>query len=229
VSCRPFTPEDLCRPNPCGPNAYCKPGIDNRTGEDRPVCLCNEGYRGNGVTGCTRGECTSLQHNTCPNDRACYDSSCIDPCGPTFCGGSPCCNPTANCRAVDHLAECSCPPGTEGEPRAGRGGTCRRSNFVFLPDTWWSYVILCDPWLSKQGIIRLSHNSGPQTHVPASPSEAEVWVDEALCQPLTQATFVNRTPVARTPNVTWELIVEGTQGLSVLAREGTLVTPCAFA
>ena len=24
VSCRPFTPEDLCRPNPCGPNAYCE-------------------------------------------------------------------------------------------------------------------------------------------------------------------------------------------------------------
>ena len=74
VSCRPFTPEDLCRPNPCGANAYCesafpvvdkveiqevnnlyktvffpkkgKPGTDNRTGEDRPVCLCNEGYRG---------------------------------------------------------------------------------------------------------------------------------------------------------------------------------------
>ena len=24
VSCRPFTPEDLCRPNPCGANAYCE-------------------------------------------------------------------------------------------------------------------------------------------------------------------------------------------------------------
>jgi len=70
---------------------------------------------------------------------------------------------------------------------------------------------------------------GPRTHVPASPSEAEVWVEEALCQPLTRATFVNRTPAARTPNVTWELIDEGTQGLSALAREGTLVTPCAFA
>jgi len=127
VSCRPFTPQDLCEPNPCGPNAFCKPGTDNLTGEDRPVCLCEEGYRGNGVTGCSRGECTSLQHNTCPDDRACYDSSCIDPCGPTFCGGGPCCNPTAQCRAVQHLAECSCPLGTEGEPRAGRGGTCRRS------------------------------------------------------------------------------------------------------
>jgi len=70
---------------------------------------------------------------------------------------------------------------------------------------------------------------GPRTHVPVSPSEAEVWVEEALCQPLTRATFVNRTPAARTPNVTWELIDEGTQGLSALAREGTLVTPCAFA
>jgi len=96
------------------------------------VCLCNEGYRGNGVTGCTRGECTSLVHSTCPDHRACYDSTCIDPCGPTFCGGGPCCNPTADCRAVSHLAECSCPPGTEGEPRADRGGTCRRSSRPLL-------------------------------------------------------------------------------------------------
>jgi len=49
-----------------------------------------------------------------------------DPCGPTFCGGGPCCNPTANCRGVDHKAECSCPSGTEGEPRTG--GTCRASS-----------------------------------------------------------------------------------------------------
>ena len=46
-----------------------------------------------------------------------------DPCSPTFCGGKRCCNPTADCRAVDHKAECSCPPGTEGEPRTG--GVCR--------------------------------------------------------------------------------------------------------
>ena len=46
VSCRPFTLADLCNPNPCGPNAFCEPGKDKRTGEDRPVCLCNEGYRG---------------------------------------------------------------------------------------------------------------------------------------------------------------------------------------
>lgn len=126
VSCRPFTKDDLCNPNPCGPNSFCEPGVDNLTGEDRPVCLCNPGYRGNGVIGCSRGDCVSLNHNQCPNDRACYDSTCVDPCGPTFCGGGPCCNPTANCRGVDHKAECSCPPGTEGEPRTG--GTCRASS-----------------------------------------------------------------------------------------------------
>merc|ERR1711936_1176961 len=126
VSCRPFTPEDLCSPNPCGPNAYCKPGTDNLTGEDRPVCLCEEGFRGNGVTGCVRGDCISLRHEQCPDDRACYDSTCVDPCGPTFCGGGPCCNPTADCRGVEHKAECSCPAGTVGEPRTG--GTCVRGS-----------------------------------------------------------------------------------------------------
>lgn len=29
VSCRPFTKEDLCIPNPCGTNAQCVPGHDN--------------------------------------------------------------------------------------------------------------------------------------------------------------------------------------------------------
>ena len=49
VSCRPFTLADLCSPSPCGPNSYCEPGKDTRTGEDRPVCLCNEGFRGGWV------------------------------------------------------------------------------------------------------------------------------------------------------------------------------------
>jgi hypothetical protein len=30
----------------CGPNAYCEPGFDKLTGEERPVCLCNPGYVG---------------------------------------------------------------------------------------------------------------------------------------------------------------------------------------
>eukprot|EP00088_Acartia_fossae_P018349 TRINITY_DN2059_c0_g2_i1.p1 TRINITY_DN2059_c0_g2~~TRINITY_DN2059_c0_g2_i1.p1 ORF type:complete len:378 (-),score=19.28 TRINITY_DN2059_c0_g2_i1:59-1192(-) len=115
--CRPFTSADLCNPNPCGANAFCEPGFDKRTGEERPVCLCNEGYTGDGVRGCVRGDCISLQHHMCPDNRACYDSKCIDPCGPDFCGGQPCCAPNALCRGVEHKAECSCPSGYEGDAR----------------------------------------------------------------------------------------------------------------
>jgi len=176
------------------------------------------------VTGCTRGECTSLQHNTCPNDRACYDSSCIDPCGPTFCGGSPCCNPTANCRAVCHHISFyqfhnpndSCLLPVSSTPRS----------------TTWLSAPARQGQKGNLGLDEEALAGDPQAHVPASPLEAEVWGEEALlalCQPLTRATFVNRTHAARTPNVTWELIGEGTQGLSALAREGTLVMPCAFA
>ena len=32
---------------------------------------------GNGVTGCTRGDCISLRHEQCPDHRACYDSTCV--------------------------------------------------------------------------------------------------------------------------------------------------------
>ena len=32
---------------------------------------------GNGVTGCTRGDCISLRHEMCPNNKACYDSTCV--------------------------------------------------------------------------------------------------------------------------------------------------------
>ena len=48
--------------------------------------------------------------------------ACADPCGPTFCGGSPCCSPSARCRGVKHKAECSCPVGMEGDARLG--GQC---------------------------------------------------------------------------------------------------------
>ena len=61
----------------------------------------------------------------CAKDRACYDSTCVDPCGPTFCGGGPCCNPGASCRGRDHKAECSCPPGSVGDARLG--GSCAPS------------------------------------------------------------------------------------------------------
>lgn len=53
VSCRPFTKEDLCVPNPCGSNAICTPGHD-KTGKERPVCTCPPGYTGNSLHTCVR-------------------------------------------------------------------------------------------------------------------------------------------------------------------------------
>ena len=34
-------------------------------------------YTGNGVQGCTPGDCISLRHEMCPNNKACYDSTCV--------------------------------------------------------------------------------------------------------------------------------------------------------
>lgn len=93
ISCRQFTREDLCTPNPCGANAQCQPGFDN-SGADRPVCTCLPGYRGDGVTGCVRGDCDN--DSDCPDHQGCYDFRCEDPCRRDQCGAN------ADCRARNH-------------------------------------------------------------------------------------------------------------------------------
>ncbi|XP_051175815.1 neurogenic locus notch homolog protein 1 [Leptopilina boulardi] len=106
TSCRPFTPEDLCEPNPCGVNAKCTPGHDN-TGKERPVCTCPQGYIGNALSSCQRGEC--FTDNECPNNRACIDYSCQNPCRGHECATSAICEPR------NHIAVCTCPDGTRGD------------------------------------------------------------------------------------------------------------------
>lgn len=110
VSCRPFTPEDLCKPNPCGENAVCNPGHDN-TGKERPVCTCEPGYIGNALTSCRKGECQS--DNECADNRACIDYYCQDPCTGKECAL------TAKCEARRHIAVCTCPDGSRGDAVVG--------------------------------------------------------------------------------------------------------------
>ena len=139
------SPQQICAaPTPAAPTLTVSQGRTRgrgRTGQcvsvtralevsvTRHECDVTSVMSGNGVTGCTRGDCISLRHEMCPNNKACYDSTCVgkkmrkkyisltsyqpcqDPCGPTFCGGNPCCAQSAQCRGVDHKAECSCPPG----------------------------------------------------------------------------------------------------------------------
>ncbi|KAK3913971.1 Neurogenic locus notch-like protein 1 [Frankliniella fusca] len=105
VSCRPFEKRDLCDPNPCGENAQCQPGYD-RSGKDRPVCTCLPGYKGDPLSYCRRGECSSS--SDCGNHQACLNYECRD-----ACAGQ--CGVNADCRARDHVAVCTCPPGFTGD------------------------------------------------------------------------------------------------------------------
>ncbi|XP_060520378.1 neurogenic locus notch homolog protein 1 isoform X2 [Cylas formicarius] len=106
VRCRPFTPEDLCEPNPCGANARCEPGFETRTGKERPVCFCLTGYTGDPVRGCQRGECTEDSH--CPPSQACIEYRCQNPCVGQ-------CGTNAECNARNHVAVCTCPSGYQGD------------------------------------------------------------------------------------------------------------------
>ncbi|CAG0885574.1 unnamed protein product [Cyprideis torosa] len=105
--CRPFRPEEICIPNPCGVNAQCAPGKDNQ-GNDRAVCTCPEGYIGDPLRSCTRGEC--ITNNECPDNRACVNYNCVDPCATKGCGIN------AQCLSTRHAAVCSCPEFYEGDP-----------------------------------------------------------------------------------------------------------------
>ncbi|XP_035776327.1 neurogenic locus notch homolog protein 3-like isoform X2 [Anopheles albimanus] len=105
ISCRPFTKEDLCNPNPCGTNAVCTPGYD-RSNQERPVCTCPPGYTGNALSACVRGECQS--DSECADHKACISYQCVDPCAGQ-------CGVGAQCQAKRHLAVCTCPAGTQGD------------------------------------------------------------------------------------------------------------------
>jgi len=57
-----------------------------------------------------RGEC---QHDTdCPDNRACIENQCLDPCRIQ----DPC-GKNANCQTSAHRPFCRCPAGWAGDPR----------------------------------------------------------------------------------------------------------------
>ena len=57
--------------------AYVSRGTEVRGRGGVEYCLYGGVCTGNGVTGCTRGDCISLRHEQCPDHRACYDSTCV--------------------------------------------------------------------------------------------------------------------------------------------------------
>lgn len=94
-----IVPEDPCNPSPCGPNSDCR--VINGQG----VCSCLRGYIGSPPT--CRPEC--IVSSDCPQNEACSNQKCIDPC-PGTCGFS------ALCEVVGHNPICSCPIRFTGDP-----------------------------------------------------------------------------------------------------------------
>ncbi|KAG8232833.1 hypothetical protein J437_LFUL013159, partial [Ladona fulva] len=92
-------PKNPCEPNPCGPNSEC------RLIDGRPACTCQGNFIGTAPN--CHPEC--VKNSDCPNNRACLQMKCRDPC-PGHCGIN------AQCAVVNHKAKCSCPSGFSGNP-----------------------------------------------------------------------------------------------------------------
>lgn len=91
--------KDPCFPNPCGPNSQC------RQINSQAVCSCLPSYIGN-PPGC-RPEC--VVSSECPQNRACINQKCGDPCPGT-------CGLNTRCEVINHSPICSCQAGYTGDP-----------------------------------------------------------------------------------------------------------------
>ncbi|KAK7075249.1 hypothetical protein SK128_022663 [Halocaridina rubra] len=105
--CRNGQCDPVCGPNnePCGEEAVCQ-GVNHEA-----ACYCPPGSRGNPRTQCIAIGCVA--DDTCPSDRSCINQRCVNPCT-----SDPCELP-ATCQAVNHVADCPCPPGFNGTRALG--------------------------------------------------------------------------------------------------------------
>lgn len=109
-------PGDPCVPSPCGPNSQCR----NVNGQG--VCSCLPNYIGS-PPGC-RPEC--VVSSECPQNRACVNQKCVDPCPGT-------CGLNARCEVINHSPICSCQVGFTGDPFT-RCNPIPRKWMFFLPE-----------------------------------------------------------------------------------------------
>lgn len=90
-----------CTPNPCGSFAQC------REMNDQAVCSCLSGYLGSPPT--CRPQCTL--NSDCPNNQACINQKCSDPCHLS-------CGKNSECKTIDHQPFCNCMPKYTGNAYA---------------------------------------------------------------------------------------------------------------
>lgn len=130
-----------CNPSPCGPNSIC------REVNDQAVCTCAPEYLG--TPPLCRPEC--LISSDCPQNQACLNQKCRDPCIGT-------CGTQAICLVVNHNPVCSCPERYTGNPFI-RCEISKKMNKIFKNSTdqysctkiWFFYT---RDLLSKQRILK---------------------------------------------------------------------------
>lgn len=88
-----------CIPSPCGLNSQC------RVIGTQPACSCLPNFIGRPPN--CRPEC--VNDSECPNNLACKNEKCRDPC-PGSCGDN------AQCTVINHNSVCSCLQGYTGDP-----------------------------------------------------------------------------------------------------------------
>lgn len=127
LSCIDERCKDPCEDDICGNSANCH--VANHT----PICKCPKNYTGDPFVACTLDVTTSVPlavtasvplavtasvpqmrkecvlYGDCPEDKACFNNKCIDPCKEA-------CGIQAECTVEDHFAVCSCAAGYTGEP-----------------------------------------------------------------------------------------------------------------
>lgn len=91
--------QNPCLPSPCGPNSQCI----ERNGH--AICSCVPTFIGSPPT--CHPEC--IVNSECPQNEACANQRCIDPC-PGSCGFN------AKCNVINHNPICSCPSHYTGNP-----------------------------------------------------------------------------------------------------------------
>lgn len=95
----PQEPISIHVPSPCGPYSQC------RVVNGHAVCSCQPDYIG--TPPACRPEC--MVSADCPQDKACINTKCKDPCPGT-------CGLNARCNVVNHNPICSCALGFTGDP-----------------------------------------------------------------------------------------------------------------
>lgn len=92
-------PVHPCNPSPCGANSIC------REQNGHAICTCQADFIGSPPN--CKPEC--VVSSECPQNRACINQKCADPCPGT-------CGVNANCQVVNHNPICSCRTGYTGDP-----------------------------------------------------------------------------------------------------------------